>query len=112
MAIKYTCDVCGKDATETKFIVPIYNREVTDYKAFKAQMRDDQFLREAVKKGNGIRILRQDLWEMVVTFTISQRNNIPRITKSVETLCRNFGTPLKEIGGQQIYAFPTPDQLL
>lgn len=91
--------------------VPYFDLE-TDYKAFKAQMQNDQFLREAVKNGNGIRILRQDLWEMVVTFTISQRNNIPRIARSVEVLCENFGTPLKEIGGRQIYAFPTPDQLL
>lgn len=91
--------------------VPYFDLE-TDYKAFKSQMQDDQFLREAVKSGGGIRILRQDLWEMVVTFTISQRNNIPRIAKSVEALCRNYGTPLKEIGGQQIYSFPTPDQLL
>lgn len=90
---------------------PYFDLE-TDYKAFKAQMQDDPFLRDATEKCGGVRILRQDLWEMVVTFTISQRNNIPRITKSVETLCKNFGTPLKEIGGQQVYAFPTPDQLL
>lgn len=84
----------------------------TDYRTFKAQMQDDLFLQEALSSGGGIRILRQDLWETAVTFTISQRNNIPRIAKSVETLCSNFGTPLKEIGGQQVYAFPTPDQLL
>lgn len=84
----------------------------TDYRIFKAQMQDDPFLRAAVAEGNGIRILRQDLWEAVVTFTISQRNSIPRIAKSVKCLCENFGTPLKEIGGRQIYAFPTPDQLL
>lgn len=75
-------------------------------------MQDDPFLRVAIHEGGGIHILRQDLWETVVSFTISQRNNIPRISKSIETLCENFGTPLKEIGGQQIYAFPTPDQLL
>lgn len=84
----------------------------TDYKAFKAQMQDDPFLREALNSGGGIRILRQDLWEMAVTFTISQRNNILRIAKSVEALCENFGTPLKEVGGLKIHAFPTPDQLL
>lgn len=84
----------------------------TNYRAFMAQMQDDPFLRAAIVEGNGIRILRQDLWEMVVTFTISQRNNIPRITKSIELLCEKFGSPLKVIGGQQVYAFPTPEQLL
>lgn len=91
--------------------VPYFDLE-TDYKVFKAQMQDDPFLLEALKTGGGIRILQQDLWEMAVTFTISQRNNIPRIAKSVEVLCENYGTLLTEIGGQQIYAFPTPDQLL
>ena len=75
-------------------------------------MQDDPFLKDALKTGGGIRILRQDLWEMAVTFTISQRNNIPRIAQSVEALCENFGTPLQEIGGRQVYAFPTADQLL
>lgn len=28
MAIKYVCDICGKDAPETKFVVPIYDRKV------------------------------------------------------------------------------------
>ena len=91
--------------------VPYFDLE-TDYKVFKAQMQGDPFLREALERGSGIRILRQDLWETVVTFTISQRNNIPRIAQSVEALCENFGTPLQEIGGRQIYAFPTADQLL
>ena len=84
----------------------------TDYKDFKSKMQDDPFLQEALKTGGGIRILRQDLWEMAVTFTISQRNNMPRIAQAVETLCENFGTPLQEIGGQLIHAFPTADQLL
>lgn len=91
--------------------VPYFDLD-TDYRIFKAQMQNDPFLCAALVEGNGIRILRQDLWEAVVTFTISQRNNIPRIAKSVKCLCENFGTPLKEIGGHQIYAFPTPDQLL
>jgi len=84
----------------------------TDYKAFKEQMRNDPFLCEALNESGGIRILRQDIWETAVTFVISQRNNIPRIAKSVEVLCEKFGTPLNEIGGKTIYAFPTPDQLL
>lgn len=94
-----------------KVWVPYFDLD-TDYHTFKAQMQDDPFLRAAIAEGNGIRILRQNLWEMVVTFTISQRNNIPRIAKSVEVLCEKFGTPLKKIGGHQVYAFPTPDQLL
>ena len=82
-----------------------------DYEAYQQKMAGDPFLREAIAAGGGIRILKQDLWEMVVTFIISQRNNIPRIRKAVDVLCQTFGTPLGEIDGQQFYSFPTPAQL-
>lgn len=48
---------------------------------------DDDFLKAAYKYGSGIRILRQDLWEVIISFIISQNNNIPRIRKSIEQLC-------------------------
>lgn len=81
------------------------------YKTYQRQMVGDPFLEKAISVGGGIRILRQDLWEMVVTFVISQRNNIPRIRKSVEALCQTFGTLLQEIDGRKFYSFPTPAQL-
>lgn len=83
----------------------------TDYTAFQDQMMEDPFLRSAIEAGGGIRILRQDLWETVVTFVISQRNHIPRIRSSVETLCREFGSPLGKVHGQEVHAFPTAAQL-
>lgn len=51
----------------------------------------DEYLTKAVNTGYGIRILRQDLWEMIVTFLISQQNNIPRIHKCIENICREYG---------------------
>lgn len=90
--------------------VPYFDLEA-DYSAYQEKMSGDPFLRKAIVGGGGIRILQQDLWEMVVTFTISQRNNIPRIRKAVDTLCRLYGTKLGEIDGQDFYSFPTPGQL-
>lgn len=82
-----------------------------DYEVYQRAMRGDPFLQEALISGGGIRILHQDLWEMVVTFIISQRNNIPRITQSVEALCQAYGTLLGKVDGQELYSFPTPEQL-
>ena len=48
---------------------------------------NDEFLKAAYQFGSGIRILRQDLWETIISFIISQNNNIPRIKKSIEKLC-------------------------
>lgn len=55
----------------------------------------------------GIRVLRQPFFETLLTFLISQNNNIPRIQGIVARLCSRFGTPL----GGELYAFPTPEQL-
>ncbi len=52
---------------------------------------DDEHLKTAVKEYNGIRILRQEPWEALCSFIISQNNNIPRIKGIVERLCEHFG---------------------
>lgn len=52
---------------------------------------EDAYLLEAVSFGSGIRILKQDLWEMLISFIISQQNNIKRIRKCIETLCERYG---------------------
>lgn len=71
----------------------------------------DSYLTQAAEYGRGIRILRQDPWEMLITFLLSQRKSIPAIRKSVEALCTAAGTPIGEEQGQILYAFPTPSQL-
>lgn len=70
----------------------------------------DSFHSMASQYGQGIRILCQDPFEMLVTFIISQRKNIPAIKASVEKLCSLFGTPI-ETELETVYTFPTPDQL-
>lgn len=64
-------------------------------------------LKEASAYAPGIRILRQDPWEALCTFIISQNNNIKRIKGIVERLCENFGEKLSE--GE--YTFPTAEKL-
>lgn len=60
----------------------------TDYYSIIEEIpQDDFYLKNAAEKYSGIRILRQDLWEMIVSFIISQNNNIPRIKKSIEKIC-------------------------
>ena len=64
----------------------------------------DPSLKSAADFCPGIRLLRQETWETVCCFIISQNNNIPRIKGIVQRLCENFG---EAIGGGE-YAFPTP----
>lgn len=73
---------------------------------------EDEYLTNAAQLGRGIRILHQDLWETMVSFIISQQNNIPRIKKSIETLCRSCGERKTSENGVEYWAFPTADDLL
>lgn len=52
---------------------------------------EDDYLSRAARFGSGIRILNQDLWEIIISFIISQQNNIKRIKRNIEELCRLFG---------------------
>ncbi len=63
-------------------------------------------LKKAYKECSGIRILKQDPWETLCSFIISQNNNIPRIKKIISSLCANFGE--KTEGG---YTFPSAQKL-
>ena len=70
----------------------------------------DDYMREASEFGAGIRILRQEKWEALCSFIISQCNNIPRIKKIVETLCRLFGEKT-ELFGEEYYTFPGAEKI-
>lgn len=79
----------------------------TDYEAVIDSIdRRDAYLCEAASHGRGIRILRQDPWEMIITFVISQQKTIPGIRQLVEAISRRYGTPIEDT-----YAFPSPAQL-
>ena len=78
-----------------------------DYGAIKARLSEnDIIMKRACEYGYGIRILRQDLWETIVSFIISQNNNIPRIKGCIERLCDNFGEPIT-----QRFNIPAPEVL-
>lgn len=79
-----------------------------DYKSINKYILDkNPELNEMVEISKGIHILKQDPWEMLISFIISQSKNIPNIQLCIETLCQKFGTHMYG----DIYAFPTPEQL-
>lgn len=95
---------------------------------------DSEWLRAAAEMGGGIAILKQDPWEMLVSFIISQNNNIPRIRKIIREISAEYGenlllsqdgakkcplsridgTPCKEKCGKcgTCYSFPTAEDIL
>lgn len=83
-----------------------------DYASYSRKIDpDDVYLRNAAEFGSGIRILRQDLWEMIVSFLISQQNNIARIRRCIENICERYGEKQINDCGETFYAFPEPEAL-
>ncbi|MBO4524296.1 MAG: hypothetical protein J5723_06405 [Ruminococcus sp.] len=58
----------------------------------------DAFLASACRFASGIRILKQDVWEMMISFIISQQKQIPSIRKCIEALCERFGERHEDTG--------------
>lgn len=76
-----------------------------DIENFAAGKPYENILREATEYGAGIRILRQDPFETLISFIISQRKNIPAIRTSVEKICQRFG---RRVG--DVYLFPRVEE--
>ena len=90
--------------------VPYFDIDVDYGKYIQTVNPRDSYLNAAVQCGSGIRILHQNLWEMIITFLISQQNNISRIRGCIERLCARYGEKM-ESDGTEYYSFPTPEQL-
>lgn len=75
-----------------------------------AHWSDDDLLQEAYQKYRGLRIIRQDPWECLVSFVCSMASNIPRITGNIETLSRRFGD-FVQVNGEKHYLLPGPAEL-
>ena len=82
-----------------------------DYKDTETALSGDFVMESAMKFGRGIRILKQDFFEMLLTFIYSQRSSIPRIAKCVEKTAELFGKKI-EYKGKVRYAFPKPEEMI
>lgn len=108
-----TAEGCALDCSEAEFNA--LWRDYFDLERDYAKIRtavdpDDAFLRRACDFGRGIRILRQDPWETLVSFILSQQKNIPAIKRCVETLCLRYGEPI-DSAGERYFAFPSAERL-
>ena len=85
---------------------PYFDME-RDYSAICERLKADKHLERAITECPGIRILKQDEWEALCSFIISQNNNIPRIKGIIDRLCRLLGD---DLGGGD-YSFPSAERV-
>lgn len=103
-----------------------------DYNEIKKELSKDAILAEAIKFAEGIRILNQEPFEIVISFIISANNQIPRIKKSIELMSKYYGEKISDkrmilqcfhndkvcqqsegtmFSNREYYSFPKPEKL-
>ncbi|MEG2413984.1 MAG: DNA glycosylase [Clostridia bacterium] len=97
---------CARILSDDKDYFSNYFDLQTDYGKIKSQLSALPFMADAIEFGHGIRILRQDKWEMLISFIISANNHIPRIKAIIERLCQRLGENKGDF-----FAFPTPQAM-
>ena len=94
-------------------VVPLlqnYFRLDDDIQAIYAEISRDARVAEMIARYPGLRLLRVEPWECLISFICSANNNIPRIHQNMETLAERYGNQIN-LDGQVRHAFPTPGQL-
>lgn len=81
-----------------------------DYGKIKEAVSINDIMKTAVEFGGGIRILRQDFFEALMSYIVSQNNSIPNIKRVVERICASYGNEI-DFEGKTYYSFPTPETL-
>lgn len=99
-------------ADETLAIITHYLNLTSNLTELYTQWSDsDPNFKRKAPAFTGIRILRQDAWEALVSFICSSNNNIARISQMVEKLCINYGDLVGTIDGYSYHDFPRPEAL-
>lgn len=83
----------------------------TDYKEIRKVLSNNEILPKAMEYGEGIRILNQNHFEMLISFIISANNMIPRIKKSIEVISMRYGKFICKDENRKYYSFPTVEEL-
>lgn len=102
---------CTKDEYDTVWSIYLDMKE--NYRGIREKIdeKTDSFLYEAAEHERGIRILKQDPWEALISFIISQNRNIPAIKASIEKLAERAGEKKTDSRGEVYYTFPTPSAI-
>ncbi len=91
---------------DSQLLKEYFQLDVSCDKLVQEWSKNDKTIAKAASLTTGIRILKQDPFETLVSFICSTNNNIPRITSMIRKLCSHYGIPLGVYCGREYYQFP------
>lgn len=102
-------EVMPEGSVDEAFLLNYFGLD-DDLPAIYSKIAKDRFVRAAVKKFYGLRLIRQEPWECLISYICATNKNIPAIKNMIANLCKRFG---KKIAPEdsQVYTFPTAQNL-
>jgi len=91
---------------DREFIHDFFRLE-DDYKAIINSISKDEFMREVIDQNYGMRIMRQDPWECLISYMCSAKNKIPKIKQNLSMISKTFGSPISH-RDHEGFSFPGP----
>ncbi|MCD6093149.1 MAG: hypothetical protein J7J38_04000 [Candidatus Aenigmarchaeota archaeon] len=86
-------------------LVKNYFRLNDDLNYIIRQINKDKYINEAIRKFYGLRIIRQEPWECLISYICATNTNIPIIRNMIFNLSKKFGEKIK-FGNHKFYTFP------
>ena len=109
----YCLEIRSAPRTDSEYLEPLvrrYFRLDDDIAAIYRDITRDPRVAAMVERYQGLRLLRLEPWECLISFVCSANSNLPRIHANVEALSKQFGRPVA-LDGHVRHTFPTPEQL-
>jgi N-glycosylase/DNA lyase len=107
--IRQTRDVMEYEGAKTDFIEK-YFRLHDPLPVILSRISKDVYIRDAIRNFHGLRLIRQDPWECLISYICATYKNIPAIKSMVNNLSKQFGSEMT-FDDYRFYAFPGPDSL-
>ncbi|MGD8637320.1 MAG: DNA repair protein [Nitrosopumilaceae archaeon] len=102
-------DKQGKIKSYSKQKIDFF-REKDDVEKIIRSICKDKITKYAVKKYQGLRLLRQDPFQCYISFIVSSNSNIQKIKFTLENICKKFGDRVF-FDGMEFFLFPEPKKL-
>ncbi len=80
------------------------------YKKIINSISKDSYIKKAISENKGLRIIRQDPWECLISYICSSMANIPKIQKNLNLIAKNYGDKI-EFEDFSTHTFPEPGQI-
>ena len=82
-----------------------------DYSTIIKSICKDDFMKKVIGQNHGMRIMRQDPWECLISYMCSARNKTPRIKENLSMISKKFGSPISH-QDHEGFSFPEPGRII